>query len=273
MFTTFLALLNSDGVNELGELKTVLENHLDVKIESIESERSIVDNVVLKTNRPLCIIIIDNNINNDRVRLCYLNNTKEINWEKTIYLVGIFGQYAIINNPITPKKLIKRFETIKTTSTENKHPVKHVVMPLSDIAELDQSDDFENPEAFMISFQSKPSTSRKIRFANNYPSEIKQDIPKSSTISKSSNGTRSKLSGILKTRKNNGRASVSAPTPKSMSMSPIASPPRTNKPTYMGWLFHKTPKKKTVRNLGPGPAMQRIIGDIQKGWKKEKNNP
>ena len=257
MFTTFLALLNSDGVNELGELKIILEDYINVNtelsIESERSERSIVDNVVLKTKRPLCIIIIDNDINNDRVRLCYLNNTKEINWEKTIYLVGIFGQYAIINNPMTPKKLIKRFETIKTTSTENKHPVKHVVMPLSDIAELDQSDDFENPEAFMKSFQSKPSTSRKIMFANNYPSEIKQDIPKSSTISKSingsyyikhNNGTRSKLPGILKTRKNNGRASVPAPTPKSMSISPITSPPRTNKPTYMGWLFHKTPKKR-----------------------------
>jgi len=175
MFTTFLAFLNSDGVNELGELKTVLENHLHVNIESSrESERSIVDEVVLKTERPLCFIIIKKNMDEDMVRLCYLNNTNNINWEKTIYLVGIFGKYAIINKPRTPEKLIKRFESIKPISIpfENGKPVKHVVMKIYHIAELDENDDFENEKTFKKSFQSPSvqtnrSTPRRIRFENN----------------------------------------------------------------------------------------------------------
>lgn len=193
MFTTFLASLNSDGVNKLGELKTVLENHLDVKIESIESERSIVDEVVLKTKLPLCFIIIKKNMDEDMVRLCYLNNTNNINWAETIYLVGIFGKYAIINNTRTPEKLIKRFESIKPISIpfENGKPVKHVVMKIYHIAELDQYDDFENLETFKKSFQS-PSvqtnrSTRRIRFKNNNPPRMGNP-----SASKRSNGSYSR---------------------------------------------------------------------------------
>jgi hypothetical protein len=40
----------------------------------------------------------------------------------------------------------------------------------------------------------------------------------------------------------------------------------------MDWLFPKNPKKKTARNLGPGPAMREIIRRTHKGWEKKKVN-
>ena len=293
MLNLFLSLLKSDGVNEFGRLEDVLEGiyRSQFPIEPSIPHNEIIANVLYKTKRPVCLILIDKNEHNnynEHFELYFLTN--QTKWEDTIYLVRIFGQYAMINEPNTPKKLIKKFEEIKNENTDATEDIQAIESELSDLMKLDYKKDFDSLEAFKKSYQLKPSTSRKIRFEKNYPSEFKQDIPKSSTISKSSNGsyyikhsngTRSKLPGILKTRKNNGRASVPAPTPRTspinnspLRSSPINnSPPRTNKPTYMGWFFHKTPKKKTVRNLGPGHAMRELMRRTQEGWKKEKINP
>jgi hypothetical protein len=288
MFTTLLSLLKSDGVNEFGDLATVLEGLYSplYRMEPSTPYKQIISAAVLNKKRPICLIPIDKNKPPDMLKLYFIPNT-EIDWKETIYLVSIFGQYAMINNPKTPEKIIKMFERmfdqIKRDFPDRKDVVQPVETELSFLMEnLDNDDEFKSIDAFMKSFkspsvQSKPSTSRKIRFENNYPSGIKQSTPKSSTISKRSNGsyyikhsngTRSKLPGILKTRKNNG--SVHAPTPRT---SPInnSPPPRTNKPTYMDWLFPKNPKKKTARILGPGPAMREIIRRTHKGWEKKES--
>jgi hypothetical protein len=197
--------------------------------------------------------------------------------------VTIFGQYAMINEPKTPEKLIRKFEKIKNENTDATEDIQAIESELSDLMKLDYKKDFATLDAFKKMYQIKPPTSRtptsrKIRFENNYPSGIKQ-APKSSTISKRSNGsyyikhsngTRSKLPGILKTRKNNGGVPVPTPRTSPINNSP---PPRTNKPAYMmDWLFPKNPKKKTARNLGPGPAMREFIRRTHKGWEKKKVN-
>lgn len=277
MLTGFLALLKSDGVNKLGELSTVLEglysSQFPIKPSNTDNDKYMIVDVVYNTNRPVCLILLDN----EHFELYFLTN--EPDWEHTIYLVSILGQYAMINNPTTPKKLINKFEENKfeenkDESTNATEDIQAIEGQLLDLMKLDHKKDFLTIEAFKKIYQLKPSTSRKIMFANNYPSEIKQDIPKSSTISKSSNGTRSKLQGILKTRKNNGIGSVPAPTPRTSPItSPINNSPRTNKPTYMDLLFPKNRKKKTTRILGPGPAMRELIRRTHKGWEKEKINP
>ena len=261
MLNLLLSLLKSDGVNEFGDLATILKGFYNPlsSIKPSTPDNEIIADVVDTTRRPVCLIRIDNNNLKENFELYFLTNETEWN---TIYVVSIFGKYAMINEPNTPEKLIKKFEKIKNENTDASQDIQVVESELSDLMKLDYKKDFVSLDAFKKSYQLKHSLSRKIRFENNYP--------KSST------------KGILKTRKTN--RSVSAPTPTHItspinnSPPPRTSPinnspqPRTNKENYMGWLF-PNPKKKTARILGPGPAMRELIRRTQEGWKKEKINP
>jgi hypothetical protein len=265
MFNLFLSLVKSDGVNEFGDLATVLKGFYNPlnSIEPSTSDNEIISDVVETTRRPVCLIRIDNNNLKENFELYFLTNETEWN---TIYVVTIFGQYAMINKPKTPEKLIRKFEEIKNENTYADQDIQAVESELSDLMKLDYKKDFATLDAFKKIYQLNPSPSRKIRFENNSP--------------------KSSRKGILKTRKTN--RSVPAPTPINNSPQPRTSPVtispqprtspvnnsphRTNKPTYMDWLFPKNPKKKTARNLGPGPAMREIIRRTHKGWEKKKVN-
>jgi len=177
MLTGLIAVLNSDGVNEYGKLETVLEDYVPVNAESSIQEESTqeeidksIDDVVFRTKRPVCLIRIDKK-NPDKLRLYFPNGDTdnndtdnndtdiEINWRKTIYIVSIFGKYAMINHPTTPEKLIEMFELVKTRIDNIDYPFE---MDLSKILNfLDDGDSFEKEAAFVERFKPKQSAPKQ----------------------------------------------------------------------------------------------------------------
>lgn len=176
MLTCLIAVVNSDGVKEYGKLetilKTVLEDYVHVKTEESTQEEidKSIDDVVFRTKRPVCLIRIDKK-NPDKLRLYFPNGDTDnnetdnnetgimIDWKKTIYIVSIFGNYAMINHPKTPEKLIEMFELVKTRIDDIDYPFE---MDLSKILNfLDDGESFEKEAAFVERFKPKQSAPKQ----------------------------------------------------------------------------------------------------------------
>jgi len=275
MFACFLALLNTMEVNELGPLSTVLKDYIPLHlIKTLNTDKFKISASVLYMRRPICLIRIDKKKHPDMLKLYFIPNT-EIDWKKTIYIVSIFGQYAMINNPKTPEKLIKMFERmfeqIKRDFPDRKDVVQPIETQLSFLIEdLDNVGEFKTIDEFMESFkspsvQSKPSTSTRVSV------EKRPNTPRKPTISNGILGPPPPKSGagIRPPEKSrpimihpNGtysqvrRVRLSIPDSQSktrgkrvkfVSPTPIPTPRKYRLP-FIGWFF---PNKKTVKNPNP----------------------
>lgn len=240
MLTCFLALLKSDGVNEFGDLATVLKGFYNplYRMTTSTPDKDIIYNVVLRTKRPVCLILIDKNNHEDHFKLYFLTNN-ETNWEKTIYLVKIFGEYAIINTPTTPEKLIKKFEQTKNEYPNPKEVVQPTEIKLSDLMEeLDYNNDFETLEAFMKSYQSKQSSPNRFRFGDPTTQRpilrakrvIQPPIPRGKRVTQ-------KPTGTLLTREERFSAA-----------NPFETQARTSRSNLVTPSAPKTPKNRTAKN-------------------------
>ena len=236
MLTGFLALLKSDGVNKLGELSTVLKDYIPLHlIKTSNTDKFKISAAVRETKRPVCLIRIDKKNHPDMLKLYFLTNTK-IEWNDTIYLVSIFGKYAMINHPKTPEKLIKIFEHNKNTYPNPKDVVQPTEIQLSDLMEdLDDKKDFESIESFMKSYQSKQPSPNRFRFGNSKAQIFpRTPIPRGKRVTQRHPGT-------LMTREQRYSAANPFETPAISNLSPSAS---------------KTSKNRTAKNPTPKPANQ-----------------
>lgn len=258
MFTAFLALLNTMEVNELGPLSTVLKGFYSplYRMEPSTPYKQIITAAVQYKRRPICLIRIDKKNHPDMLKLYFLTNTN-IDWTETIYIVSIFKQYAMINNPKTPEKLIKMFERmfeqIKRDFPDRKDVVQPIETELSDLMEdLDNTDEFKSLDAFMESFkspsvQSKPSTSTRVRFEN------KANTPRKPTISHGKLGPPPPKSGPVRiapeksgpimfrsngTHRQTRRSSIPVSQSKTRGKSRLKLVPRPILP-FLGWFFKK----------------------------------
>jgi len=182
MLTCLIAVLNSDGVNEIGSLKTVLEESSTQGESTQEEIDESIDDVVFRTKRPVCLIRIDKKNHPDKLRLYFPNDETdnnetviEIDWTKTIYLVSILGQYTKINHPTTPEKLIKMFEFVKTRIDGIDYPFE---MDLSKILNfLDDGDSFKYPNAFMERFKPKQTSPNQSSPKQSAPNQFRFGDP------------------------------------------------------------------------------------------------
>ena len=205
MFRLFLNELNTDGVNELGDLpnalRTVLktgyitpQHRLGPSLKGKSLENFLIDDVVKNTDRPLCLITI--NMNPDKpyfqnmarqyfpntVKLYFPLTTQKTNWKKTIYIVRLSDKYTSIYNPITSDKLVERLKIFEKSSIN----IDGFKVNEKNLCELIELGNFESVDSFMEEYKSKRSGS--VTFGKTKPGKV--SVASRGTYTRSSRGSR-----------------------------------------------------------------------------------
>jgi len=207
MFRLFLNELNSDGVNELGDLpnalRTVLktgyitpQHRLGHSLKGKSLENFLIYDVVKNTDRPLCLITI--NMNPDKpyfqnmarqyfpntVKLYFPLTTQKTNWKKTIYIVRLSDKYTSIYNPITSEKLVERLKIFEKSSIN----IDGFKVNEKNLCELIELGNFESVDSFMEEYKSKRSSS--VTFGKSKPGKVSVANRDRGTYTRSSRSSR-----------------------------------------------------------------------------------
>jgi hypothetical protein len=254
MFRLFLNELNSDGVNELGDLpnalRTVLktgyitpQHRLGPSLKGKSLENFLIDDVVKNTDRALCLIKI--NMNPDKpyfsntarqyfpntVKLYFPATRQKTNWKKTIYIVSLSDKYTSIYNPTTSNKLVERLKIFEKSSI-NIHGFKVNEKNLCELIELGN---FESIDSFMEEYKSKRSGS--VTFGKSKPGKV--SVANRGTYTRSSRSSRS-----------SGNTRIRIFSEESPTMSNTAKKTAKN---------HQTPKNPQPPPLPANPARRSTI--------------
>lgn len=205
MFRLFLSELNTDGVNNLGDLpnalRTVLktgyitpQHRLGPSLKGKSLENFLIEDVVKNTDRALCLITI--NMNPDKpyfsnmarqyfpntVKLYFPATRQNTKWKKTIYIVSLSDKYTSIYNPTTSDKLVERLKIFEKLSV-NIGGFKVIEKNLCELIELGN---FESVDSFMEEYKSKRSGT--VTFGKSKPGKV--SVANRGTYTRSSRSSR-----------------------------------------------------------------------------------
>ena len=205
MFRLFLNELNTDGVNELGDLpnalRTVLktgyitpQHRLGHSLKGKSLENFLIDDVVKNTDRVVCLITINMNPDTpyfpnmarqyfpNTVKLYFPLTRQKTNWKKTIYIVRLSDKYTSIYNPITSEKLVERLKIFEKSSIN----IDGFKVNEKNLCELIELGNFESVDSFMEEYKSKRSGS--VTFGKSKPGKV--SVASRGTYTRSSRGSR-----------------------------------------------------------------------------------